>query len=245
MCCTIAVLAWMKVILTWFVTTTAQPYSSASLWRLRRKRPRLIWRADSSPRPWYSTRYNAVTLSTMMSEKRESAIMEAAAIRRFAWCSVLCALAYATLSRTSCAFSPYLQKHGKHTLMCKQMMPLRRSYRHEGHTKAQQDWPYLSAICMSRCGLNVPSVSMYIALPSPPPMSMGSCMNRDIPHLAQISCERRTAPNKQAVGPTWHVTHSVWQSCVLPHRNSPAMQSARPFRHQNVPGRKQALEMQQ
>ena len=34
---------------------------------------------------------------------------------------------------------------------------------------------------------------MYMALPSPPPWSMG----------------------------IWHVTHSVWHSCVLPVRNSP------------------------
>ena len=40
---------------------------------------------------------------------------------------------------------------------------------------------HLSAIWIRRCGRKVPSVSMYIALPSPPPMSMGS----------------------------WHVTHSV------------------------------------
>ena len=42
---------------------------------------------------------------------------------------------------------------------------------------------HLSAICMSRCGLKVPSVSMYIALPSPPPMSMGSCTEKEV-------CER-------------------------------------------------------
>ena len=34
---------------------------------------------------------------------------------------------------------------------------------------------YLSAICTSLSGLKVPSVSMYIALPSPPPTSMGIC----------------------------------------------------------------------
>ena len=39
---------------------------------------------------------------------------------------------------------------------------------------------HLSAICMSRCGLKVPSVSMYIALPSPPPMSMGSCTEKKV-----------------------------------------------------------------
>lgn len=44
-----------------------------------------------------------------------------------------------------------------------------------------------------RSGRNVPSVSMYRARPSPPP----------------------------AVMDIWHVTHSVWQSCVFPVRNSP------------------------
>ena len=43
---------------------------------------------------------------------------------------------------------------------------------------AQMRLSDLSAICMSRCGLNVPSVSIYIALPSPPPMSIGSCMHQ-------------------------------------------------------------------
>ena len=52
--------------------------------------------------------------------------------------------------------------------------------------------PNRSAIAISRCGRNVPSVSMYMALPSAPP------------------CER-----------SWHVTASVWHSCVFPVRNSP------------------------
>jgi hypothetical protein len=34
---------------------------------------------------------------------------------------------------------------------------------------------HLSAICISLSGLKVPSVSMYMALPSPPPWSAGSC----------------------------------------------------------------------
>ena len=34
---------------------------------------------------------------------------------------------------------------------------------------------HLSATARSLSGLKVPSVSMYIALPSPPPCSMGSC----------------------------------------------------------------------
>ena len=53
--------------------------------------------------------------------------------------------------------------------------------------------PKRSAMAMSLCGLNVPSVSMYMALPSAPPWSSGS----------------------------WHVTASVWHSCVLPVLNSP------------------------
>ena len=54
----------------------------------------------------------------------------------------------------------------------------------EGTSQKAEAWKvlmkgqHLSAICMSRCGLKVPSVSMYIALPSPPPMSMGSCTSR-------------------------------------------------------------------
>lgn len=44
-----------------------------------------------------------------------------------------------------------------------------------------------------RSGLNVPSVSMYRHLPSPPPCEIGS----------------------------WHVTANVWHSCVFPVRNSP------------------------
>mmetsp|Transcript_119745 Transcript_119745/g.344091 ORF Transcript_119745/g.344091 Transcript_119745/m.344091 type:complete len:237 (-) Transcript_119745:16-726(-) len=44
-----------------------------------------------------------------------------------------------------------------------------------------------------RSGRNVPSVSMYKALLSPPPLSMGN----------------------------WQATQSVWQSCVFPQRNSP------------------------
>lgn len=43
--------------------------------------------------------------------------------------------------------------------------------------------------------------------------------------------EEPIAPQQQAACLTWHVTHSVWQSCVLPHRNSPAMQVARHLRH--------------
>ena len=53
--------------------------------------------------------------------------------------------------------------------------------------------PKRSAICTHRSGRNVPSVSMNRHLPSPPPCSIGS----------------------------WHVTASVWHSCVLPVRNSP------------------------
>lgn len=34
---------------------------------------------------------------------------------------------------------------------------------------ARKKMYYLSAICKSLCGLKVPSASMYIALPSPPP----------------------------------------------------------------------------
>lgn len=53
--------------------------------------------------------------------------------------------------------------------------------------------PNRSAIAVSRWGRKVPSVSMYIAFPSPPPASRGS----------------------------WQATQSVWQSWVLPVRNSP------------------------
>ena len=133
--------------LTWLVTTTAQPYSSASRCRLRRKRPRLIWRADSSPRPLYSTRYSAVTLSTMMSEKRESAIMEAAAMSRLPWCSVLCALAYATLSRTSCAFRPYL--HHAERPPCKRQGPVHqlKHFRGEQEPGAEQQGRGWTPLC--------------------------------------------------------------------------------------------------
>lgn len=41
--------AWSLESPTWLVTTTAQPYSSASRCRLRMKRPRCICLADSSP----------------------------------------------------------------------------------------------------------------------------------------------------------------------------------------------------
>ena len=143
---------------TWLVTTTATPYSSASRVRCLRNFPRCIWRALSSPRPSYSVRYRFVTESTMMTPKRASAIIPAAASRSSDWCSVLCALAYATLSST-----------------------------------APGSMPNRSAIAISRCGRNVPSVSMYMALPSAPPCASGS----------------------------WHVTASVWHSCVFPVRNSP------------------------
>ena len=77
--------AFAKAGRTWFVTTTAQPNSSASLCKLRKKRPRWIWRADSSPRPLNSVLYSAVTLSTMMSANLESDIMDAACSRSWAW----------------------------------------------------------------------------------------------------------------------------------------------------------------
>ncbi len=80
------------------------------------KRPKCICLAESSPRPWYSTLYKAVTLSTTINAKRESAIMDAAAIKSCAWWSVLCALAYATLSKTSCGINPYLHSiHWMHS----------------------------------------------------------------------------------------------------------------------------------
>mmetsp|Transcript_11446 Transcript_11446/g.29036 ORF Transcript_11446/g.29036 Transcript_11446/m.29036 type:complete len:214 (-) Transcript_11446:699-1340(-) len=78
---------------TWFVTTTATPNSSASRCSDRRNRPRWIWRTESSPRPLNSLRYKLVALSTTISAKRASAIMEAAATSSCAWCSVLCARA--------------------------------------------------------------------------------------------------------------------------------------------------------
>jgi hypothetical protein len=53
--------------------------------------------------------------------------------------------------------------------------------------------PNLSAMAWRRSGRKVPSVSMYSAFPSPPPWSIV----------------------------IWQVTHSVWQICVLPVRNSP------------------------
>ncbi len=55
------------------------------------------------------------------------------------------------------------------------------------------DKPYRSATASKRSGLNVPSVSMYKHLPSPPPTSMGN----------------------------WQVTAKVWHNCVFPVRNSP------------------------
>ena len=69
---------------------------------------------------------------------------------------------------------------------------------------------HLSAICMSRCGLKVPSVSMYIALPSPPPMSMGSCtenvvfsialrLNRNVILCTQLCPEARLAGHAECV----------------------------------------------
>ena len=38
----------------------------------------------------------------------------------------------------------------------------------------------LSAICVKRSGLKVPSVSMYMALPSPPPFATGSCTSQHV-----------------------------------------------------------------
>ncbi len=88
---------------------------------------------------------------------------------------------------------------------------------------AQKKLPDLSAICMSRCGLNVPSVSIYIALPSPPPMSIGSCMHQTKSLCRSELLDWTRCATEKAACPTWHVTQSVWQSCVLPHLNSPAM----------------------
>ena len=182
----------------WLVTTTAQPNSSA---RRRRKRPRLFWRAASSPRPTYSTRYSAVTLSTTISAKRASDIMDAAAMSSWPWWSVLCARAYATLSSTSLGLSPYLApRRGG-----------RSGARSDAYTEPRGRLPtrgragaaHLSAICMRRCGRKVPSVSMYIALPSPPPMSMGSCTQGQprcrqgtFVHLQRQYEGRRDAPGR-------------------------------------------------
>ena len=91
---------------TWLVTTTAHPNSSASFASALRNLPRWIWRADSSPRPLNSVRYRAVTESTMISAKRASAIIDAAASSSWPWWSVLCARAYATLSSTSAGLRP-------------------------------------------------------------------------------------------------------------------------------------------
>lgn len=59
---------------------------------------------------------------------------------------------------------------------------------------------YLSAIWVSLSGLNVPSVSMYIAFPSPPPSVTGSCTQMQllvrnthtaIEHLHQVGVIRK------------------------------------------------------
>ena len=59
-------------------------------------------------------------------------------------------------------------------------------------------------------GRNVPSVSIYAALPSAPPIAFGNWV---VTHLLAMS------PTSTKHGES--STHIVWANCVLPHRNSP------------------------
>lgn len=79
---------------------------------------------------------------------------------------------------------------------------------------------YRAAICSILPGLNVPSVSMYMALPSPPPSVVGSCKDllvtnssRKKQFIARYTLWRLVR--------TWQVTHSVCIICVFPLRFSP------------------------
>lgn len=69
---------------------------------------------------------------------------------------------------------------------------------------------------------------MYKALPSAPPISTGNCTQyASIQQATTCSgfeciCMIRAACKLQACLPhTWHVTHNVWHSWVLPLLNSP------------------------
>lgn len=78
---------------------------------------------------------------------------------------------------------------------------------------------HLSATASSLSGLKVPSVSMYMALPSPPPWSIGSCgttktWQMKIPYGNAFFVEL-------CLDSTWQVTASVWHNWVFPVRNSP------------------------
>lgn len=179
--------------------------SSANRSRPRKNLAKCICRADNSPRPLKSVRYNAVAESTINSEnltssnvsasdqkrsggKREgkmnldSAIIAPAWINKLVWWSALYALAYATLSNTS---SPFI--------------------------------PYLSAIAKSRTGRNVPSVSMYKHFPSPPFISIGSCRQPIVQDVISWYMRGRRERDIR----TWQVTASWWQIWDLPVLNSP------------------------
>lgn len=86
-------------------------------------------------------------------------------------------LAYAILSSTSAATSPSLRRVASMRQEKRLLLgPARR--RTAGTAR-------LSAIDCRRCGLNVPSVSTYRALPSPPPCEKGS-WKREL-HAAGVS----------------------------------------------------------
>ena len=173
---------------TWLVITTATPNSSASLCSARRNLHRCIWRALSSPRPSNSLRYSAVAESTMTTAKRESAIMPAAAVSSSSWWSVLLARAQATLSSTSL---PLMLKLGEAAVSATSL--------HRGFL------PHRSAMAVRRSGRNVPSVSMYSALPSPPPLERGSCRGAGVSVCAQALREAGAPSAARLAGHGQHV----------------------------------------
>lgn len=96
---------------------------------------------------------------------------------------------------------------------------------------------HLSATARSLSGLKVPSVSMYMALPSPPPWSIGSCTQS----TANLSSPAQLPPRNETAGePTWQVTASVWHNWVFPVRNSPNISVMEPV--SIPPAQKQRLD---
>ena len=118
---------------TWFVITTATPQASAKFIKARKNYARLIYLAASSALPEKSVLYRWVQESTTNRANLFSIIKAFAYISNLDYMSVLCARAYAILSKTIAGSSL-------------------------NHL----------AIGTMFSGLKVPSVSMNIAIPSPP-----------------------------------------------------------------------------
>lgn len=131
----------------------------------------LNWKLRKRTNNYWSSSENYNKLIKQL-EYLVSTIIEAASSRSLDWWSVLYARAYATFSKTSAPFSPNLQETMRGKIHQNKVMCTECGYKRTIQLNIREQ--HLSAICKSRCGLNVPSASMYIALPSPPPCANGS-----------------------------------------------------------------------